>query len=202
MQSVFVNLMKVQSELIFNLFNIYPIYGDRIRGLILNNSVFNKFDKEEVAVALGYTSHLVLLISQYLYIPIRYPIRLKSSRSSVLDMISVSFQGSREYPELIRFPLYSRGSERMRFEYAVFLLNKDIEQVLFPDQILNAVGAPVRNLRQTLGNVQQIVTRLHKCQPQYSYLIRPNDIQGPANWDYLASQFRTTNSSSIASSQL
>lgn len=28
-----------------------------------------------------------------------------------------------------RFPLYSKGVERYRFEYAVFLLNKDIEMV-------------------------------------------------------------------------
>lgn len=28
-----------------------------------------------------------------------------------------------------RFPLYSRGVDRTRFEYGVFLLNKNIEQV-------------------------------------------------------------------------
>ena len=42
----------------------------------------------------------------------------------------------------------------MRFEYAVFLLNKDIEQ------IMNAVGITVRNLRQTLANIQLIYSRL------------------------------------------
>lgn len=29
----------------------------------------------------------------------------------------------------LSFPLYSKGAEQYRFEYAVFLLNKNIEQV-------------------------------------------------------------------------
>lgn len=32
---------------------------------------------------------------------------------------------------LNRFPLYSKGVDTYRFEYAVFLLNKDIELVSF-----------------------------------------------------------------------
>ena len=49
-----------------------------------------------------------------------------------------------------RFPLYSKGSERVRFEYAVFLLNKNIEQ------LLNYLGRPVRNLRNTLPNLKLV----------------------------------------------
>ncbi|KAH6564460.1 hypothetical protein BASA60_010329 [Batrachochytrium salamandrivorans] len=46
-----------------------------------------------------------------------------------------------------RFPLYARGSERIRFEYAVFLVNKNVEQ------LLNYVGRPIKNLRNTLPNL-------------------------------------------------
>ena len=36
---------------------------------------------------------------------------------------------------LCRFPLYTRGVDTYRFEYAVFLLNKDIELVRFSDLV-------------------------------------------------------------------
>jgi hypothetical protein len=32
----------------------------------------------------------------------------------------------------MRFPLYAKGVERYRYEYAVFLLNKNIETVRLP----------------------------------------------------------------------
>jgi len=31
-----------------------------------------------------------------------------------------------------RFPLYAKGSEKLRYYYAVYLLNKNIEQVRWP----------------------------------------------------------------------
>lgn len=41
-----------------------------------------------MAVALGYTSHLVLMISCFLQIPLRYPVMHKGSRSSIKDTIT------------------------------------------------------------------------------------------------------------------
>jgi len=44
------------------------------------------FDEEErVAAALGYVAHVTLLLSQYLDVPLRYPVLPGSSRSSILD---------------------------------------------------------------------------------------------------------------------
>ena len=43
------------------------------------------------------------------------------SRSVIRDDISQQISP--------KFPLYSRGVDRTRFEYAVFLLNKNVEQV-------------------------------------------------------------------------
>ncbi|TWW74101.1 UV radiation resistance-associated gene protein p63 [Takifugu flavidus] len=45
-------------------------------------------DDGSVAVALGYTSHLVLMISCFLQIPLRYPVMHKGSRSSIKDTIT------------------------------------------------------------------------------------------------------------------
>jgi UV radiation resistance-associated gene protein len=164
MRTVFLNVTKTQSAMIENIFVLYPIEQDCICSFSLPNSVFNKLDKEEIAIALGYTSHTVLLLANYLFIPLKYPIYFKSSRSSILDIISNAVVGSRQFVMLTRFPLYSKGAETLRFEYAVFLLNKDIEQ------LMNAVGLPVRNLRNTLSNVQAIAQRLE----QYKMLFRVN----------------------------
>lgn len=45
-------------------------------------------DDGSVAVALGYTSHLVLMISCFLQVPLRYPVMHKGSRSSIKDTIT------------------------------------------------------------------------------------------------------------------
>lgn len=45
-------------------------------------------DDGSVAVALGYTAHLVLMISCFLQIPLRYPVIHKGSRSSIKDTIT------------------------------------------------------------------------------------------------------------------
>ena len=37
---------------------------------------------------------------------------------------------------IVRFPLYAKGVERYRYEYAVFLLNKNIEMVSRSDRHL------------------------------------------------------------------
>ncbi|KAK3284305.1 hypothetical protein CYMTET_8038 [Cymbomonas tetramitiformis] len=50
------------------------------------------------------------------------------------------------------FPLFSEGVERTRFAYGVFLLNKDIEQLLNAHGI-NAVGP-----RHTLQNLQKLMS--------------------------------------------
>lgn len=45
-------------------------------------------DDGSVAVALGYTSHLVLMVSCLLQVPLRYPVMHKGSRSSIKDTIT------------------------------------------------------------------------------------------------------------------
>ncbi|KAE8216152.1 hypothetical protein CF327_g624 [Tilletia walkeri] len=101
-------------------------------------------DAEVTAAALGLVAQLVTLLSAYLETPIHYPLATAGSRSVVQDAISI-MNGPRA------FPLYSKGVEGYRFEYAVFLLNKDIEQ------LVNEHHVPLIDLRQTLPNLKNLM---------------------------------------------
>jgi hypothetical protein len=52
--------------------------------------------EEELATALGWTAHLVYLISGYLCVPLRYPVQPVGGRSLIRDPVSV-MMGSRTY---------------------------------------------------------------------------------------------------------
>ncbi|KAK7203178.1 UV radiation resistance protein and autophagy-related subunit 14-domain-containing protein [Myxozyma melibiosi] len=127
---------------------IYPIeaivgksLAFSIRGIELPNTDYKGFDENLLGTALGYTAHLVYLLSFYLNIKLRYPVFPAGDKSYVEDPVSV-FQGSRT------FPLWPRGSVYYRFEYGVFLLNKDIEQ------LMNSLSLLVIDLRHTLPNLK------------------------------------------------
>uniref|UniRef100_A0AAY4AHP9 C2 domain-containing protein n=1 Tax=Denticeps clupeoides TaxID=299321 RepID=A0AAY4AHP9_9TELE len=102
-------------------------------------------DDGSLAVALGYTAHLVLMISCFLQIPLRYPVIHKGSRSSIKDTITDKLtEKERE------FPLYPRG-ERFQFDYGVYLLNKNIAQLRYQH------GLSTPDLRQTLPNLKNFL---------------------------------------------
>ncbi|XP_073517592.1 UV radiation resistance-associated gene protein isoform X3 [Phyllobates terribilis] len=116
-------------QLISELSYIYPIDAlDQkdyfICGVKLPNSEdFQAKDDGSVAVALGYTAHLVSMISFFLQVPLRYPILHKGSRSAIKDNINDKLtEKERE------FPLYPKGGEKLQFDYGVYLLNKNIAQ--------------------------------------------------------------------------
>jgi hypothetical protein len=116
-----------------------------INALRLPNSDFNGADEESIAAALGSVCHCVSLLSRYLDVPLRYPVRPIGSRSLITDPISALSSAAPH------FPLYARGVDRTRFEYAVFLLNKNIEQLLHSQQL------EVITLRHTLPNVHRLM---------------------------------------------
>uniref|UniRef100_A0A4W4FY38 C2 domain-containing protein n=1 Tax=Electrophorus electricus TaxID=8005 RepID=A0A4W4FY38_ELEEL len=161
-------------QLLSELSYIYPIDVNHqsdyvICGVKLPNSEdFQAKDDGSVAVALGYTAHLVLMISCFLQIPLRYPIIQRGSRSSVRDTITDKLMEKER-----EFPLYSRG-ERFHFEYGVYLLNKNIAQVraavpalmLYPRLCVSVVvcsqlryqhGLSTPDLRQTLPNLKNFL---------------------------------------------
>ncbi|KAF7727018.1 hypothetical protein EC973_008132 [Apophysomyces ossiformis] len=129
-----------------------------IRGIYLPNSDYTGCDDETIATALGFTAHLVSILAFYLGIPSRYPITPMGSRATIRDPISL-IDGPRD------FPLYSKGIDRYRFEFGVFLLNKNIEQDAFPShnpsvkllQLMNAYGLIVIDLRHTLPNIHYFI---------------------------------------------
>ncbi|KAJ8276582.1 hypothetical protein COCON_G00083340 [Conger conger] len=138
-------------QLLSELSYIYPIDVSNqtdyvICGVKLPNSEdFQAKDDGSVAVALGYTAHLVLMISCFLHIPLRYPVIHKGSRSSIKDTIMDKLnEKDRE------FPLYARG-ERYQFEYGVYLLNKNIAQLRYQH------GLSTPFLQQTLPNLKNFL---------------------------------------------
>jgi ankyrin repeat protein len=138
-------------KLIGELNEIYPVHNAPtdnhclcICGIRLPNSdSFLGCDEEEVATALGSVCHIILLISKYLEVPLRYPMRPMCSRSFVLDEITADVP--------TKYPLYYRGVDKQSFATGVFLLNKNVE-VLLESQ--NIRGFP---LRHTLRNVQKLM---------------------------------------------
>ncbi|KAM4796824.1 UV radiation resistance-associated gene protein [Rhinophrynus dorsalis] len=136
-------------QLLSELSYIYPIDANDqkdyfICGVKLPNSEdFQAKDDGSVAVALGYTAHLVSMISFFLQVPLRYPILHKGSRSAIKDNINDKLtEKERE------FPLYPKGGEKLQFDYGVYLLNKNIAQLRYQ----HSLGTP--DLRQTLPNLK------------------------------------------------
>ncbi|KAL4889598.1 UV radiation resistance protein and autophagy-related subunit 14-domain-containing protein [Aspergillus ambiguus] len=133
-----------------DLLAVYPIepipdkpLAFTIAGLPLPNSNFNDIDRDAVAAALGYTAHLVYLLSFYLSVAIPYPINPYLSHSLIQDPVSASLP-QRTYP---LYPV----NVTYRFEYGVFLLNKNIEF------LLNKQGLRVLDIRHTLPNLKYLL---------------------------------------------
>ena len=135
-----------------DLLAIYPIESipDKplsftIAGVALPNSshlAANDLDRDAVAAALGYTTHLVCLLSGYLSMPMPYQLTPFLSNSSVYDPISFLL------PQRV-YPLHPVNAY-YRFEYGVFLLNKDIEF------LLSRQGLRIIDLRHTLPNLKYL----------------------------------------------
>ncbi|TKA68478.1 hypothetical protein B0A55_08940 [Friedmanniomyces simplex] len=119
-------------------------------------------DKDAIsAAALGYVAHILLLLSFYLRQPLPYPVDSRNSSSTIEDPISLlktSGTGSTKQSDpadekrLRTYPLFSKGVPRFRYEYGLFLLNKNIQTLLE-----GAYGVRVVDLRQTLPNLKYLL---------------------------------------------
>ena len=134
-------------ESLLTLFPIEPIKSRTlqftIRGIHLPNSVYNDTNRDEIAAALGFTSQLVYQLSLYLSVPLPYPIEPYGSASYITDPISVGLSQR-------RYPLHPT-SVPYKFEYGVFLLNKDIEF------LMSKSGLRVLDIRHTLPNLKYLL---------------------------------------------
>ncbi|KAK4264182.1 hypothetical protein QN277_025391 [Acacia crassicarpa] len=138
-----------------------------IMGLQLTLLSFKKMsfftDKKEIqksATALGYVAHAVSLIASYLQVPLRYPVRLGGSHSYIIDNAPSKDLASEDSSSSttpiantkhMAFPLFLEGQDTTRAAYAVFLLNKDLEQ------LLNSIGAKSLGPSQVLANLRELL---------------------------------------------
>ncbi|KAK9664554.1 hypothetical protein RND81_14G050900 [Saponaria officinalis] len=114
---------------------------------------------QKTTTALGYVAHAISLIASYLHVPLRYPLRLGGSHSYIKDFaflfepassISSSITITSANKKCLEFPLFLDGQDATRAAYAIFLLNKDIEQ------LLNYVGVESVGPRQVLANLKEL----------------------------------------------
>lgn len=136
------------------IFPMEPVPGKpllfTIRGLVLPNSDFEDADEDSVSAALGMVAQLVSLLSAYLSVSLPYPVTPFGSRTTIDDPLSMSVttKGQATSPT---YPLFMSGVVRFRFDYGVFLLNKDIEI------LSNALGLRPLELRHTLPNLKYLL---------------------------------------------
>lgn len=104
-------------------------------------------DPAATAASLSLVAHVVHLLSFYLSTPIPYPPTIHGSTSSILDPISTTLHS---LPARV-FPLYQKGTVPFRFEYAVFLLNTDIEL------LMSKQGLRMVDQRHTLPNLKYLL---------------------------------------------
>lgn len=129
-------LFSVRKDSLEQLCEIFPITHKNgsyaIAGLSLTSP-----DEHEQTFAYSLTCELLMLLSGLFEIPLKYPITRVGAHHAIFDPVSV-ITGSRAFP---LFP----SSLQYRFEYAVLLLNKDIQM------ILELLKIPIADGRETLG---------------------------------------------------
>jgi hypothetical protein len=116
-----------------------------ICSLPLPNTSYDDADEDVLAAALGYVARLVDMLQYYLSIPLPYPITPYNSKSLIHDHISILQDNQRT------FPLYLKSAIRFRFDYGVFLLNKNIET------LAESQGLKVLDIRHTLPNLKYLL---------------------------------------------
>ncbi|EXJ56158.1 hypothetical protein A1O7_09089 [Cladophialophora yegresii CBS 114405] len=134
-------------ESLMTIFPIEPLKNRTlqftIRGIHLPNSVYNDTNRDEIAAALGFVAQLVHQLALYLSIFLPYALEPSASTSFIFDPISIGLS-QRKYP-------LHPTTVPYKFEYAVFLLNKDIEF------LMNRQGLRVLDIRHTLPNLKYLL---------------------------------------------
>ncbi|CAF3994108.1 unnamed protein product [Rotaria sordida] len=109
---------------------------------IYQSTLFREHD-HEIAAAVGYCSHLILIISQLIQLPLRFPIDYYGT--SVIKIYDYSL-------EMNEYPLYPT-SNLSAFRYGFYLLNRNIGQIMCHCRIAD------RNtdIRNTLENLKELI---------------------------------------------
>jgi hypothetical protein len=94
-------------------------------------------------------AQVVSLLSAYLAVILPYPVTPMGSASTIDDPLAMS-TGKQSNPST-KYPLFMKGVVRFRFEYGVFLLNKNIEI------LSNSLGLRPIDIRHTLPNLKYLL---------------------------------------------
>ncbi|VEN35236.1 unnamed protein product [Callosobruchus maculatus] len=127
---VIARLQQRKRELLQGLLFLYPIEKKSdnkytIHGVHLPNSdVLTDTADLGVSVALGYVTHILIMSSAFLHVPLRYQLTHFGSRSYITDTVSPLLSEKER-----DFPLFTKGKDKAQFTYAVYLLNKNIAQL-------------------------------------------------------------------------
>ncbi|VDK53285.1 unnamed protein product [Anisakis simplex] len=97
----------------------------------------------EVSSALGYVVHVLILISQILNIPLKFPVSFAASRSTIMHPLSAAI-----------YPLYSLSKNRDKLEEAIQHLNGNI------NQLRSDFGLVTNNREKTLNNLHDLLLHL------------------------------------------
>ena len=114
-------------------------------------------DENHVSVVVSDVAHLTYVMARILDVPLRYPIRLLGSTSTIQDNVRVFLEQEMKKDAVLasgEFPLYIRSSsnnEWSKFEYALHLLNKNLAQLRW------LCDLPTTDLRPTLHNLHEVM---------------------------------------------
>ena len=172
LEAVSMDLLGQVRRICEDLSTIFPIepiekkpLAFTIRDLYLPNASFfsssNDNSETATAAALGMVAQILHLLSHYLSCPLPYPITPHGSTSTIYDPITISLATSSKSipnkgdtnPSRI-FPLHLTNSVQYRFEYGVFLLNTDLELLMWKR------GLRMVDQRQTLANLKYLLVVL------------------------------------------
>ncbi|KAL4578443.1 hypothetical protein LXL04_014566 [Taraxacum kok-saghyz] len=156
-------LLRLQQQFMFSQISLlYPMRVELdhsyVRPFTKMNFLSDRNDALISATALGYIAHAVSLLASYIKIPLRYPIRLGASRTYICDYAPSSESIYFTSTKPVEFPLFLEGKETTRSDYAVFLLNKDLEQ------LLNFIGSESLGPRHVLANYRELLNNVLSCE--------------------------------------
>ena len=137
-------------KIIVELKRIYPIVeltGHRehiysIRGLQLPGKDLRSYEEDQISTALGYICHLVLLLSDFFDINLRYEPVHRGSRSFIRDNFAANHisptttTNTNTVAINMDYPLFWSGVDRNRFDIAVRYLEHDIDRLLLKRNVI------------------------------------------------------------------
>lgn len=135
-----------RKQLFSELFLLFPINGPAPDGHTITNvqlpssEQLISVDDHQVEAALGFVCHVLIVVSKLIDVPLRFDLLFHGSQNWIVD---------KTHSELESYPLFHRNGkrDRSRFNYALFLLNRNVAQLRQHFQL------PTTDLRFTLNNL-------------------------------------------------